>query len=124
MRAETIAGLVASGAIASLLDSLAAVLTVVYGGAILLTLALALAVRFAVPPLLEALAHTRRGGAVFGGGHEGGTSALEADLVELRRTVAALADGLEFDRQLSRRRGLAPPLHPGTIPPPDTGNRT
>jgi hypothetical protein len=104
-----IAELVASGAVAALLDSLAAVLSVVYGGAILLTLVLALALRFAAAPLLEALARTRRGGAVFGAGHEGGTSALEAELVELRRTVAALADGLEFDRQLSMGRRPAPP---------------
>lgn len=113
-----IAELVASGALTSLLDSLAAVLTVVYGGAILLTLALALAARFAAAPLLETVARVRRGGAGRIAGREDGASALETELDELRRTVVALADGLEFDRQLSTGRGLAPPPSPRNLSTP------
>jgi hypothetical protein len=118
MPAEMIAEIVASGALASLLDSFAAVLSIVYGGAVLLTLALALALRFAGAPLLEAVARARRVGTGHTSGHANGASTLEAELEELRRAVAALADGLEFDRQLSRGRGHAPPVSPRNFSTP------
>lgn len=59
------AELIANGSLAALLDSFGSLLTILFGGAILLTFAVALAARIAAVPLLEAVARQRLGGGGF-----------------------------------------------------------
>lgn len=92
-----------------LLDRLAFVLSIVYGGAIVLTLVLAFALRFAVAPLVESTAVSRRIGAVNAIGSKSWARNLEEEIDEIRRAIASLADGLEFDRKLGPGWGAARP---------------
>lgn len=56
-----IAEMIASGALVALLDSVASLLAIIYGGVALLILALTLAIRMATVPLVEAVQRARRG---------------------------------------------------------------
>jgi hypothetical protein len=57
-----VAELVENGSLAALLDSVGSLLTILFGGAIGLTLVLALAARIVAVPLVEAVARVRSGG--------------------------------------------------------------